>query len=316
MKDLSNGIGLLNDKYIIKSKLGEGGYSTVYEVINSSTNKEYAAKIVEQYCRNEIKVNQKLAGIQSPYIIKYVEYSQGTIKMGNDEDYMPYFIFELATKGDLSKYLECGKNGFSEEHSKFISYEILKAFQEIHKAGICHRDIKAENILLDTDDYHIKICDFGFSSDSSELQSGLFGTKCYMAPEIIMDKEYDGIKADIFSLGVLFLYIRTTKFLFDQAKVTNGTNTTYDYIKNKSDNIWKIAETNLSICGLSEAFKELYLRMVAFNPKERPSIKEIINGEWMKGITNLSENEYMEIKKEVVEEFKEREAIIQYNKEV
>ena len=56
--------------------------------------------------------------------------------------------------------------------------------------------------------------------------------------------------------------------------------------------------------------------MVAFNPKERPSIKEIINGEWMKGITNLSENEYMEIKKEVVEEFKEREAIIQYNKEV
>ena len=86
MKDLSNGIGLLNDKYIIKSKLGEGGYSIVYKVINSSTNKEYAAKIVEQYCRNEIKVNQQLAKIQSPYIIKYIEYSQGTIKMGNDED--------------------------------------------------------------------------------------------------------------------------------------------------------------------------------------------------------------------------------------
>ena len=314
-EELNNNLGVLNDNFIIKEKLGEGGYSTVYKVSNSSTNQEYAAKIVEHYCRNEIPINKKLSEIQSPYIIKYIEYSQGAIKIGNNEEYKPYFLFELANKGDLSKYLEYGKNGFSEIHSKFISYEILKAFQEIHKAGICHRDIKAENILYDTDNYNIKICDFGFSSDNSQLQNGLFGTKCYMAPEIIMEKEYDGIKADIFSLGVLFLYIRTNKFLFDQAKITNGAQTTYDYIKNKSDKIWKIAETNC-ICGLTMEFKELYLKMVAFNPHERPSIKEILNGKWMKEIIDLSENEYMKIKKEVVEKFKKREAFILSHKEL
>ena len=60
MKDLSNGIGLLNDKYIIKAKLGEGGYSTVYKVINSSTNKEYAAKIVNNIAEMKSKLINNL----------------------------------------------------------------------------------------------------------------------------------------------------------------------------------------------------------------------------------------------------------------
>ena len=91
----------------------------------------------------------------------------------------------------------------------------------MHKEGICHRDIKAENILLDTDEFIIKICDFGLSALGSDLLTSRCGTQQYMAPEVLMgDKGYDGKKADIFSLGVLLLNIRTGKYLFKTAKYT------------------------------------------------------------------------------------------------
>ena len=175
---------------------------------------------------------------------------------------------------------------------------------------------QTENILLNTDDYIIKISDFGFSADNSDLQSGIYGTKQYMAPEIIMDKKYDGIKADIFSLGVLLFYIRTSKFLFDQAKTTKSkaSKTKYDYVKNNKDIIWTIAETN-DIHGLKKEFKDLYLKMVAFNPDERPTIQEILNGEWMKEIINLSEDEFKKKRQELTKELKKREDKILSQKE-
>ena len=316
MKAINNYLGVLNEKYPIIEKLGEGAYSSVYKVLNPETNELLAVKVVHKYCKNEMKINKQLSKIQSPYILKYLDFSQGTIKIEHNEDFKPYFLFELANKGELSAYINCGKNGFSEIQTKFIFYDILKGFHEIHNAEICHRDIKAENILLNTDDYNIKISDFGFSADSSDLQNGIYGTKQYMAPEIIMDKEYDGIKADIFSLGVLLFYIRTSKFLFDQAKTTksNVSKTTYDYIKNNKEIIWTIAETN-GIYGLTKEFKDLYIKMVAFNPDERPTIQEILNGEWMKEIINLSEDEFKKMKQELTEELKEREAIILSQKE-
>ena len=54
----TNDLGLLDDIFIIKDILGEGGYSTVYKVTKKETNEEYAAKIIEKFCKNEFKINQ------------------------------------------------------------------------------------------------------------------------------------------------------------------------------------------------------------------------------------------------------------------
>ena len=307
----SNNLGMIDKKYIIKSKLGEGAYSIVYKVQNIETNEEYAVKMIKLYCKNEIKINTKFSNIKSPYITKFIEFSQGSFKLSEHEDFNPYLLLELSDKGELNDYINCGKNGFNERHCKLIFYEILKGVLAMHNINICHRDIKAQNILLTSDKYNIKICDFGFSSDNSEMQNGIFGTREYMAPEVIMGKEYDGIKADIFSLGVLLFYLRTSRFLFDQAKTSNNNllKTTYDYIKNKNNNIWKISEVN-NINELSDDFKDLYLSMVAFDPNERPSISQILNHNWFKEIINLAEIQYMSIRSEITEELKKRKEII------
>ena len=302
-----NSLGVLNDTLIINDILGEGGYSIVYKVTDKETNKEYAAKIIEKFCKNEYKINKILSNTQNSHFIKLITYSQGDLRLKTGSDFKPYFLFEFASKGTLRDYI-IGMNGFSELHCKIIFKEILEAINIMHKEGICHRDIKAENILLDTDEFIIKICDFGLSAIGSDLLTSRCGTQQYMAPEVLMsDKGYDGKKADIFSLGVLLLNIRTGKYLFKTAKYTKKSkpSTEYDYIRlNKNDQLWKKAEKINGINGLSEEFKKLFLDMVSFEPNKRPSVEVILNHEWMKEIKNLPEDK---IKKLKTEEFRRRE---------
>ena len=132
-----------------------------------------------------------------------------------------------------------------------------------------------------------------------------------MGPEIFKGLTYDGIKADIFSLGVLLFNLRTSKFLFDLTKV-NGTSL-YDYVKDKNEMIWKIAESN-GIRGLSKEFKKLFLKMVSFEPNERPNIKDILEDEWFTEIRNLSKVDFEKLNQEVANEFKKRERVFSLEK--
>ena len=184
----------------------------------------------------------------------------------------------------------------------------------MHKLKICHRDIKADNILLD-EKYNIKIADFGLSgftygNNGKILQKERVGTEQYMAPEVIEKKEYDGEKADIFSTGVLIFNILTGKIPFPIAKVYNEGSKIkllYRFIKEKDEkNYWETLKEE-GIDGLSPEFKDLFLKIVAFEPSERPTIKEILNHDWMKEVSNLNEEEFKQYEEDLISELKERE---------
>jgi serine/threonine protein kinase len=298
----NNDLGSIDNKYIIEKELGVGAYSIVYQVKEKEKGDEYAAKVIIHFQKNEIKVSQILSSTNSPYIIKFIKFDQGEIKVRNKVEFRSYIIYELCPKGSLEKYLSYGLGGFDENQSKFIFSEILIGIQECHKKGICHLDIKAENIFLGNE-FNIKIGDFGFSSTNSFLE-GDYGTRGYKAPEVTNDKEYDGIKADIFSLGVLLLNIRTGKFLFKEANESKE-KTVYDLVKDKDQRIWNIVESN-DITGLSDEFKSLFLRMVSLNPKDRPSIDDILKDKWF----NLSKEERIKVAEEVRNEFIDREEML------
>ena len=302
-----NDLGLIDDKYTIKKELGVGAFSIVYLVKELTNENEYAAKVIKgNFKYDEVKVSQALSSTNSPYIIKFKEFSQGDIKVKNNVEFRPYILYELCPKGSLEKYLSYGLGGFDENQSKYIFSDILKGIQLCHKKGICHRDIKAENIFLDSE-FNVKIGDFGFSSFNSILE-GDYGTRGYKAPEVTNDKEYDGIKADIYSLGVLLLNIRTGKILSIELKISpkeNKKKSIYDLVKDKDERIWEIFEIN-GITGLSDEFKSLFLRMVSLNPTDRPSIDSILQDKWF----NLSEEERIKVAEEVRNEFIDREEML------
>ena len=96
--------------------------------------------------------------------------------------------------------------------------------------------------------------------------------------------------------------IKSPKILLDVA---------YSYIKNKQYNYyWEIIDKCYNVEGLTKEFKELYQKMVAYNPKERPTLEEIYNDEWMKEIRDLNEKELEECEKDLIKELKKREEII------
>ena len=304
MEAYNNDLGFIDDKYIIKKELGVGAYSIVYQVKERTNGNEYAAKVIKDYFRfDEVKISQFLSTTNCPYIINFKEFSQGDIRVGNNVDFRPYIIYELCPKGSLEKYLSHGLGGFDENQSKFIISDIAKGVHECHKKGICHLDIKAENIFLDCK-FTPKLGDFGFSSFNSILE-GDYGTRGYKAPEVTNDKEYDGIKADIFSLGILLLNIITGKLLSTELKISlkeNKKKTIYDLVKDKDERIWNIFEIN-GIAGLSNDFKSLFLRMVSINPIERPSIDIILQDKWF----NLSNEQRINLAEDVRKEFIDRE---------
>ena len=93
-----------------------------------------------------------------------------------------------------------------------------EAIKYMHSVGVCHRDIKAENVII-SDKNTVKIIDFGFSVRFTP-DTGLrvfCGTSYYMPPEIVQKRQYNGFKSDIWSLGVLLYLMLTSTFPFKGA---------------------------------------------------------------------------------------------------
>lgn len=126
-------------------------------------------------------------------------------------------MLEYVTGGDFYDTVQ-DLEGMGEKSGRYFMNQLVDMMSYLKKKNVAHRDLKLENILID-ENLQLKVSDFGFSTYKNvETLDTYLGTKTYMAPEIIELKEYDGFKADVFSLGViLFIMIQGT-FPFSQAK--------------------------------------------------------------------------------------------------
>ena len=206
--------------YEIGKVIGKGAYATVKICKNKITQEKFAMKIYEKKILNdnikkkcilrEIEILKKL---NHPNIVKLYD----TIISDKNILLIQELVNGISLRDFYNKEIRNQKN-ISEKKYKILTLifkQIFSAFDYIHKKNIFHRDIKLENILL-TKNYEIKIIDFGFGlyNPRNYLQKFFCGTPNYMAPEIIMKKEYDGQKADMWSLGILLYKLFCADFPF------------------------------------------------------------------------------------------------------
>ena len=295
----------IDNKYIITKKIGEGSYGKVYLVKLKDTNKEFAVKVLQKEDKMielKIKIIKIFSSLKNKYIINMIDNGKGQIiRKGNDKGEKEYLVYEYAPKGTLFDYFIYPNKSFLEEkYAKILFKNILKGVQAMHNNKICHRDIKLENILLD-ENFDPKICDFGFviTVHEGKKLKGRCGTKGYCAPEILKGKKdydgYDGIKADIFSLGISLLRLVTGKQEKNLEKDVEKL-----IKKNKFDEYNKILK--IQIKDTSPEFQSLIIKMTDFNPDNRPIIDEILTDPWFNGINDNQQEDY-------IKEFNKREEI-------
>ncbi|KRY20161.1 Serine/threonine-protein kinase 4 [Trichinella patagoniensis] len=184
----------------ILCKLGEGSYGSVYKAIHKSTGQCLAVKQVPvdtdlQEIIKEISIMQQC---DSPYVVKYY----GSYFKNSDL----WIVMEYCGCGSVSDIMRLRKQTLNENEIAVILHDVLTGLQYLHSRRKIHRDVKAGNILLNTEG-HAKLADFGVAgqlTDTMAKRNTVIGTPFWMAPEVIQEIGYD-CKADIWSLGITAL---------------------------------------------------------------------------------------------------------------
>ena len=281
-------------KYILKNNIGNGATCKCYigESLNEKNTEIYAIKIFEQkyyeFYSNEVSFLTKLNDNNN--FIKLYDYGKGTLtstikdKDKNDdlEKQMVYYeVLEYANNGELKDYIKDDFPRIPENISAKIFMKIVIAVKYLHENNIAHCDLKPENILLDKN-FNPRINDFGFSQEFDGKNGNYLlhkgsGTPIYSSPDIkhAFTKGYDGIKNDIFSLGVLLFVITIGEFPFQSATYSDDK---YKFvIKSRFNQFWEFFNN----VNISKEFKDLINNLISLNPTKRLSIDEILKHPWL-----------------------------------
>eukprot|EP01060_Flectonema_neradi_P038204 TRINITY_DN7959_c0_g1_i1.p1 TRINITY_DN7959_c0_g1~~TRINITY_DN7959_c0_g1_i1.p1 ORF type:complete len:397 (+),score=71.42 TRINITY_DN7959_c0_g1_i1:115-1191(+) len=183
------------------SKIGEGNYATVLLVKQKSTGDYFAMKILNKSMlveRDEVEHTKTeravLEKANHPFLVKMRYAFQTAEKL--------YLVMNFANGGELFSHLKKEKR-FTEDRSRFYAAEISLGIQYLHDRDIVYRDLKPENVLLDSEG-HIVLTDFGLSKmmRESERTKTFCGTPEYLAPEILLNKGH-GKPVDWWAFGTL-----------------------------------------------------------------------------------------------------------------
>jgi len=173
-------------------KLGEGSYGSVWKALDTTNGDIVAVKRVSLSKRvaSEVTVMQKL---QHPNIIQFKDF----IEYGDECQIVMEYVDGLP----LNEYVSNMGANMQGELRFALFHQILSAVLELHRRNICHRDIKLENIMI-TSSKQVKLIDFGFSKETLEPCTPC-GSLHYAAPEVFDCKVYNGLKADMWSVGII-----------------------------------------------------------------------------------------------------------------
>ncbi|XP_015251402.1 PREDICTED: serine/threonine-protein kinase MARK2 isoform X8 [Cyprinodon variegatus] len=199
--------------YRLLKTIGKGNFAKVKLARHVLTGKEVAVKIIDKTQLNSSSLQKLFREVRimkmlnHPNIVKLFEVIETEKTL--------YLVMEYASGGEVFDYLVAhGRMKEKEARAKFR--QIVSAVQYCHQKCIVHRDLKAENLLLDAD-MNIKIADFGFSNEftlGNKLDT-FCGSPPYAAPELFQGKKYDGPEVDVWSLGVILYTLVSGSLPFD-----------------------------------------------------------------------------------------------------
>lgn len=312
---------LRKPKYKFSKKLGEGAYGTVSAYYDNYGQKVAIKEIkdLDNSCDairilREIKILKFFTKYHHPNILSLIDLNVDTSKKKFNT------ISIITERGDTDLHeliYRYRKNNvqLSEEHYKFILFQMLSGIKHLHSANVIHRDLKPSNIIINKDST-IKIIDFGLSRSYDPNMTEYVVTRWYRAPEVVLSpKEYEH-KMDIWAIGCIMVeliikeplfraddYLHLIKLMVTTLNVPDDDLSIYKYgkkmiKKHKEKSKGKLKKTFSQFFRkkekkyyyptdstnifepVSEILVELIESMLSFNYSTRPNSEYILNNKY------------------------------------
>ena len=259
-------LGTIDNTYTILTLKKEENDFIIYSARHNQTQELHLIEVYQSPLpANLMDIMNNLIVLNHPYVIRVIRQGNGPIVLNNQPQVnRPYIVYENVTHSFLDRHLS--NKRLTENQAKLIFKKILEGVRAMHNANLCHRNLNINNILLD-DNYNPKITGFYYSCMNMNNLRGNVGREENKAPEVLKNQPYDGIKADIFSLGQILFNIVTAHFGFTSSASNNAF---YKLIRLRNFELYWgfFAQFNLN---LSQVFKDLFIIMVDPVPSERPT---------------------------------------------
>jgi serine/threonine protein kinase len=206
-------IGTTISHYSILEKLGEGGMGVVYKAQDTKLNRTVALKFLPDRVNNDAVTRSRfLQEAQAAAVLNHPNIC--VIHDVREEDGKQFMVMEYVDGKTLRESINTG--GMKTDAAIDYAIQIAEALEEAHSKGIVHRDIKADNIMINSKN-QVKVMDFGLAKLKGSLKltrtSSTVGTLAYMAPEQMQGGEVDP-RSDIFAFGVLFFEMLSGRLPF------------------------------------------------------------------------------------------------------
>ncbi|ONK55141.1 uncharacterized protein A4U43_UnF7160 [Asparagus officinalis] len=287
-------------RYHIQEVVGKGSYGVVGAAVDTHTGEKVAIKKINDVFEHVSDATRILREIKLLRLLRHpdlVEIKHIMLPPSRREFRDIYVVFELM-ESDLHQVIKANDD-LTPEHHQFFLYQLLRAMKYIHSANVFHRDLKPKNILANAD-CKLKVCDFGLARVSfDDAPSAIFwtdyvATRWYRAPELcgsFFSKYTPAI--DIWSIGCIFAEMLLGKPLFPGKNVVHQLDLMTDLlgtpppetisrIRNEKAKRYLNGMRKKPPIPFSRKFPDadplalrLLERLLAFDPKDRPSAEEI-----------------------------------------
>ena len=274
---MSEGGSTVHDDYEFGKQLGSGNFATVHKGICKRTGAEVAIKIVPKDKQTEDSIRHEA------HVLKRVSLHKRIARMEAlyETSECFYIVMEYVGGGEVFDHL-CTHGAMSEEEASTLVSELAGAIAILHAQGMCHADIKPENLLL-TKDGHVKLVDFGLSCqwalstgarvDPNHKDGVACGSLPYWAPEVF--EQGPGLPNDMWGLGVLTYMLLTAGHPFDD----NGQADDATIKKHILDGAVNWAEWP---AVSSRSSRHLVERCLERDPSRRLTIEQLLQHPWIR----------------------------------
>lgn len=258
----------LGQRYKIERELGRGGMGVVYLAKDTQLDRPVALKFLgslldnsQEYRERFIREARAAAKVSHPNIISIYDISAS--------EGQAYIAMEYINGPNLKRYLD-SKGKLSPREAVSVMSQACAALHAIHEAGIVHRDVKPDNIIVAKGGL-VKLMDFGLAKGAGNRLTAsnvVMGTPSYMPPEQAMGNETDE-RSDIYSMGMVMHEILTGQTVFLDGNVLKR------QIEETPPRPGTLAE------GIPELLDQIVMKAIAKRPEERfQSAKEML--QWLR----------------------------------